>query len=219
MSSINQKYTFQYSQPDEYHFSHDSVFLAQFVFDWLLKNPDHKINQIADLCAGCGIIGMDLLFHLNQEQLQLPLQTDFVEVQHIYESHFEKNKIELKKHIHQKSELNFVNANYADLVVDENFKSKYDLIICNPPYFKTTQGKLSPSEFKNRCRFFIDSDFLNLMQFVKHSMTKTGRAFILLRSLKDHGENWDLPNILQSLGLRSENMGEIRGTDVVMVRK
>ena len=218
MSSVNQKYTFQYSQPEDYHFSHDSVFLAQFVFDWLQKNTDYKINQMADLCAGCGIIGMDLLLHLNQNKMSLPAQADFIEVQKVYESHFEKNKIELEKILNQKSEIHFISANYADLLVDSKFKSKYDLIFCNPPYFKTTQGKLSPSEFKNRCRFFIDSDFSNLLKFLKHSLSKNGVALLLLRSLADHNDDWGLDVLSDELDLAVQTVGHIRGTDVVLIR-
>jgi tRNA1Val (adenine37-N6)-methyltransferase len=213
-SSINQKYTFQYSQPEEYHFSHDSVFLAQFVFDWLKKNPNFKINNLADVCAGCGIIGMDLLFHLNENQCKLPAQTDFIEVQNVYESHFEKNKTELN----QKTELNFINANYADLAINEKYKSKYDLILCNPPYFKVGQGKLSPSQFKNRCRFYMDSDFLSLVKFIKHSIAESGMAFVLLRSLKDHGTDWGLDQLSNQFDLNFEIVGDVRGTDVLKIK-
>ncbi len=217
MSTINQKYTFQYSQPTEYHFSHDSVFLAQFVCDWFIKNTNTKINQMADVCAGCGIIGMDLLFHLNQHQIPMPKGIDFIEIQNIYESHFEKNKIELLNHINLMN-LNWVCENYANLNSNDNFKSKYDLIVCNPPYFKPNQGKLSPSEFKNRCRFFIDSDFVNLIKFIKHALTSNGCAFILLRSLADHNDDWGLDQLSEQFELTFEYVGDVRGTVVVLVR-
>ena len=216
-SSINHKYTFHYSQPTDYHFSHDSVFLAQFVFDWLQKNPNQEANQIADLCAGCGIIGMDLLFHLNENKIKLPSLTDFIELQNVYENYFKKNKIELEQILNQKTELNFINANYADLTTNENFKSKYNLIVCNPPYFKIGQGKLSPSEFKNRCRFYIDSDFMNLLKFIKYSLVQTGVAFILLRSLKDHGPDWNLNKLSHDLDLKFEIVGDVRGTAVLKI--
>ncbi len=218
-SSINHKYTFHYSQPEEYHFSHDSVFLAQFVFDWLQKNLNQETNQIADLCAGCGIIGMDLLFHLNENKINLPILTDFIEVQNIYESHFVKNKNELYKNINQKNmDLNFVNSNYEALANDNNFKSKYDLIVCNPPYFKVGQGKLSPSEFKNRCRFYIDSDFINLLKFIKHSLAGSGIAFVLLRSLKDHGLDWEMDQLAAELDLKFEIVGNVRGTEILKIK-
>jgi len=72
--------TFEYSQPDEYHFSHDSVFLARRVFEFLRdKNIDPK--TALDLCAGSGVIGLDLMFHLRSGGKQRPQVFDFLEVQ------------------------------------------------------------------------------------------------------------------------------------------
>lgn len=218
MSSINNKYTFNYSQPTEYHFSHDSVFLAQFVFEQIKNNPYHQINYMADLCSGCGVVGMDLLFHLSANQLPLPQRSDYIEVQDIYKTHFDLNAQILNKNVNKDISLEFVNKNYQDLVSDPSFKSKYDLIVCNPPYFKLGQGKLSPSEFKNRCRFYIDSDFSYLLKFIKHSLNINGQAYILLRSLIDHNLDYDLSQLSKEFNLKMNTVGDIRGTSVVLIK-
>ncbi len=215
MSTINHIYTFNYSQPAEYHFSHDSVFLAQFVFDWLKKNPQ-SIDSMADLCAGCGIIGMDLLIHLFKNSNQLPTQIDFIEVQNIYTEYFNNNKFQVSEIIGQATNLNLILQNYEQLLSVSAAQAKYDLIVCNPPYFKVGQGKLSPSEFKNRCRFFIDSDFLNLIKFVKYSLVSKGSALILVRSLLDHNDSSDFESIANYLELDATIVGNIRGTSVVL---
>jgi len=89
-SSINNYFTLNYSQPEEYHFSHDSIFLSRHVFE-IIKSQGLHYNRILDLCAGCGVIGIDLLFHINKEKLKLPLELDFIEIQNIYFPHFQKN--------------------------------------------------------------------------------------------------------------------------------
>jgi tRNA1(Val) A37 N6-methylase TrmN6 len=184
VSSLNPYYTFEYSQPEDYKFSHDSVFLARRVYDELKTNPS-QITKALDLCSGCGIVGLDLLFHLNT--VSDIRQFDFLEVQSIYKNHFLENKHRLMQiQPSQTVEMQFVNINYSEALHESKFQNKYDLIVCNPPYFTPTQGKLSDNEFKNRCRFFIDSDFKTLVEFIRYSLSDTGRCFLIFHDLKDH---------------------------------
>ncbi len=212
MTSLNPHFTFNYSQPEEYRFSHDSVFLARQVFEFL---PEDLSKMTAlDLCSGCGIVGLDFLYHCKQEQRAYPARFDFMEVQEVYRDHFEKN---LTAFAQQKPAVNFVNLNYEALLTPE-FSSRYDLILSNPPYFRTNQGKLSPSEFKNRCRFFIDSDFTNLIRGIDAALNPGGRAFVLLRDLQDHGWNL-LEEARKILSGRREikKVADIRGTPLVLI--
>lgn len=213
MSSINPHYTFHYSQPAEYRFSHDSVFLARRVFE-LLASEDLSQLRGLDLCSGCGIIGLDFLFHCDRE-LQKSLHSfDFIEVQDIYRNHFEKNCEQVGD---IKTHLRFKNINYAELT-QKNFENRYDLILCNPPYFQKGQGKLSPSAFKNRCRFFVDADFYSLINGIENSLNSSGRAFVLLRDLQDHGFSYfEEARKVLSRGLKIEKIGDIRGTDLVVI--
>ncbi len=209
MSSINDHYTFQYSQPSEYRFSHDSVFLARHVFE-RLKNLSLESYRILDLCAGCGVVGLDFLFHCENELGLLPTRCDFIEIQSEYLAHFSVNAQRFSRdHIH------FINSNYECLLSAEFFRL-YDLIICNPPYFQVTQGKLSPSEFKNRCRFYMDSDFATLLRGIENSLRPGGIAFVLMRDLSDHG----LDVLAEARGILSAGItlrvtGEVRGTTLI----
>ena len=212
MSTVNAHYTFQYSQPEDYRFSHDSVFLARWVFE-SLHSEDLKKFSCLDLCAGCGVIGLDFIFHLLTANKPTPKRFDFLEVQEIYQSHFQINQAKLPAHtieIHWRSE------NYQKFSSTEC----YDLILCNPPYFRLGQGKLSPSDFKNRCRFFIDSDYPELLQSFERNLNPQGRAYVLLRDLQDHG--W---NPLQEARTHFSDIfdiqvvTQIRGTDVVCFTK
>ncbi|MDG0816879.1 RsmD family RNA methyltransferase [Bdellovibrio svalbardensis] len=211
MSSINPYFTFNYSQPEEYRFSHDSVFLARQVFELMTPEEIQNIKGL-DLCSGCGIIGLDFIFHCQKEWGKTPRSFDFLEVQDVYRSHFVENVTRLGQ---VASSLQFVNQNYTALQNSEN-AGKYDLILCNPPYFFADKGTLSPSEFKNRCRFFIDSGFAELLLGISASLAENGKAYLLLRDLSEHG--WhsleEAKSILKGT-LHIELLGDIRGTHFV----
>jgi len=214
-------FTYQYSQPEEYRFSLDSVEMAWEVAQHLKERigedskekkqspSDYLKNQIRrwqvlDLCAGCGVIGFEINFHLPSLR-----HIDFVEVQEIYQDHFEANKAKVQN----EGEFKFHNLNYEDILKNPNFAQKYQLVLCNPPYFKIEQGKLSPSEFKNRCRFFIDSTFEKLIDSIEYSLAPAGEAYLLLRPLEEHG--FDLLDELRTRikgRLKCENLTMVRGT-------
>ncbi|MBC7465055.1 MAG: methyltransferase [Bdellovibrio sp.] len=219
MSSINLHFTFNYVQPDEYRFSHDSVFLAREVFK-KIKKFHLPYTQILDLCSGCGIVGLDLLFHLNSNGMQLPKKTDFLEIQNIYKPFFDKNVETFNGITKQSVSAQFLNINYEMLAQPESiYASSYDLIISNPPYFRKDQGVLSKSEFKNRCRFFIDSDFKNLIAAFKVSLSESGNAFILLKSLTEHGIDIEKEFADLDTGLKLINLGLIRDTGFYQIKK
>ncbi len=225
MSSVNSYFTFNYSQPSEYRFSHDSVFLAREIFEELKNKNEFKNSlQILDLCSGCGVIGLDFVFHILKEQTSdlntlVSLEVDFLEIQDVYRPHFEKNVESLGSLFSlSKTKLSFLNTNYENLQT-AYFAKKYDLILSNPPYFMPGQGKMSPSEFKNRCRFFLDSDLKNLIQGIENSLAKNGKAYLLLRDLSAHG----FDQMAEAKKYLSPNrtiteFSVIRGTPVVLIQ-
>ena len=189
MTSINPHYTFHYSQPEDYRFSHDSVFMARRVFEDLHERSV-QVKKALDLCAGCGIIGLDLLFHTYKAQANTVESFDFIEVQDEYASHFSNNCASLKTELNDfTTSLNFLNLNYETALENPSLKETYDLIVCNPPYFLPSQGKLSDNQFKNRCRFFIDSNLKSLVQFIEYSLAPKASAYLIFHDLKDHKIN------------------------------
>ena len=210
----NSHYTYDYFQPPEYHFSLDSVFLAQKVAE--LIEDEGKANQsVLDLCSGCGIIGLELSI-LSQEILKV----DFLEIQEIYRSYFEKNvEMIFPESSHLWDKYRFLNFNYDKLLVP-TFENNYDLIVCNPPYFFKGEGMLSPSEFKNRCRFFIDSNFETLIKACVHVLKIKGKAYLLVRSGVHHGRKPidEINSILERSGM-AKIIDNIRGTDIIEIRK
>jgi tRNA1Val (adenine37-N6)-methyltransferase len=211
----NSLYTFEYVQPEDYRFSLDSVFLSQKVAKIIEQDPDLGSYKVLDLCAGCGVVGLELIFHLSVIK-----QVDFLEVQEVYLPYFLQNITQVKD---KSAELNFLSHNYADLLkspLKEKFENSYDIIVSNPPYFFTGEGLMSPNEFKNRCRFFIDSDFKKLIDATTMALKPNGRAYLLVRSGTHHGRN--LFNEIKKIGqgLSSvEIIDEVRGTNIIELIK
>lgn len=215
MSSVNAHYTFHYSQPEDYKFSHDSVFFARAVHEIRLARP-RSASRILDICAGCGIVGLDYIFHESRSGRGIPQVADFLEIQEPYLPHFLRNRDHVEG-LGEKAQFHV--ANYSVLLGPE-WAGRYDLILCNPPYFRVSQGARSPSEFKNRCRFYIDSDFKTLLLGIVNSLEDDGEGYLLLRDLSDHGV--DLEAEARSvLGARAvlERIGDIRGTGLARLSR
>ena len=104
--------------------------------------------------------------------------------------------------------------------MSEHYKEKYDIILSNPPYFFLGEGLLSPNEFKNRCRFFIDSDLQTLIRATIHALKPQGRAFLLVRPGSHHGRNIHEEIEKLSAGLaKVQIFNEIRGTNIICLTK
>jgi tRNA1Val (adenine37-N6)-methyltransferase len=209
----NDIYTYDYFQPEDYRFSLDSIFLAQKVAKLIERQTDLEDWKILDLCAGCGIIGLELSLH--QPKIK---SIDFLEIQNLYRDYFNQN-VRMIKQVDQHEQFRFLNINYSALL-DSQWENSFDLILSNPPYFFKGEGLLSPNEFKNRCRFFLDSDFQTLIEACLHSL-KPGRcAYLLIRKGNAHGRNPE-EEIKQLLADRAhgEVIDSIRGTDVFEIRK
>lgn len=210
-SSINTRPTFQYSQPEAYRFSHDSVFLSQQVWE-LTRDRMAEGFTLLDLCAGCGIVGLDFLFH-GRDSVH-PSRCDFVEVQAEYKPHFEENARRLGSRI----PLHFHNQCYSELLSAEG--GQFDLVLCNPPFFRVGQGRLPESDFKRRCRFFIDSDFSTLLKAIAHVLKDSGEAYVLLRESTDHGEDvfGEAERVLMGHATIA-TVGDVRGTALARIRR
>ena len=105
-------------------FSLDSVILANFVS---IRLTD---KNIVDLCSGNAPIPMLLSFRTKANILGVELQKDIYDLG--YESII-SNKMD--------KQISFVNCDIKDLL-DVGYEGKYDVVTCNPPYFKYKEGSL-----------------------------------------------------------------------------
>lgn len=112
-----------YQDTELYRFTSDSVLLTRFV-------SAKKNETVADLCAGCGIVGIHF-YALNKSKTA---SVDFFELQSgLYEAcvkSVEENELENVLFPH--------NVRVQDISSEHN--GRYTLVLCNPPYAKVGSG-------------------------------------------------------------------------------
>lgn len=205
-------FTYHYKQPDEYRFSLDSIHLAAFVAKQLQSHHNLASMRTLDLCAGCGVIGLQMSWFLNELR-----HLDFVDVQDIYTPYFHQNVATVNR---PELQCRWHLLNY-DALLEKKWEAKYDLIVSNPPYFQPGHGVLSPSKFKNHCRFFLDSSFENYILALANTLAYQGKAYFLLRPLPQHGYDLlsDIHTLLRETTISIHKIASIRGSDVILLEK
>lgn len=165
-----------YSQPKEYHFSRNSIELAEFV----CENYNQLPLNILDLCSGCGVIAIEYYLRSNSTA-----RFSFIELQSdVFKKHLEEN---IRKSSIDVNEIHFVDFRKLKST------SKFDLILCNPPYFKAEKSRLSDNKIKNLCTHFNGNFFDELLTFTSKRLNEQGKAYILCRSdflEKDFFSKW-----------------------------
>jgi tRNA1Val (adenine37-N6)-methyltransferase len=148
----------KYSQPSFYHFSEDSIILAKVVAD----NIDINDKKVLDLCAGCGVVGLEL-----QECSSHKLDLHFLEKQSAFRPYLEDNAGE-----------------DAEIFIGElqDYAHKdFDVIVCNPPYFFAGTGRESPNREKQSCRTIVREEFLYILKFIKEVSGQMTKVFFIAR--------------------------------------
>lgn len=207
------QFTYTYSQPEGYRFCQDSVLFPKFVAGEIGGRISSQ-SRILDVCAGCGVIGFELRYHLPQIT-----QLDFLEVQDEFEEHFFSN---LKMAVNtgpEREGFRFIQANFARLSSPE-FSGRYDFIAGNPPYFAEGEGKLSNKLLNDRCRFFLDDSFESLIHGVVNALKPGGEAYLLCKSGEVHGRN-NLREVRRYCGVNAsaDFVAAIRTTQVLRLIK
>jgi tRNA1Val (adenine37-N6)-methyltransferase len=219
-----------YSQPPEAPFSHDSIELADRASS-LCTRELRRANSVSDnlfaldLCAGCGVVGLEFERRLRkkmQNQKRVVSWT-FLEVQEVYRSHFEQNLHGFLAGLspEERGDFNakFLLANYRDVPLDSSLKSKFSLILSNPPYFEEAQGRLPPNPVKARSRFFLDANFDDFIRALNWCLHPRGQAIFLIRDLEAH--RVDRLSRLERASSEHrffwESLEPIRGTGLVRV--
>ena len=164
-----------YSQPDFYRFNQDSLLLVK----WIIQNLS-QAHSILDLGAGSGIIGMELARALKPQKLTL------VEVQSEYETHLTQNA---SNFVPRETQTSILMKSFADFSSEE----KFDLIVCNPPYYLPGRGEISPDPARAIARSFILDSWEILLKKVSQVMDPHGKCFFVLkkdewlyRHIQDH---------------------------------
>ncbi len=151
-----------YSQPDFYRFNQDSITLSKFVS----KFEKNKIDTLADLCCGCGIVSMEV------SQMIDVASIDYFEIQKDYLLHILRN---IKSFSNAKKN----NVYISDLIKLSPFKS-YEVITMNPPYFKINQSRPPRDQRRMRARMYKDNELAALIIWGLNSMSLSSRFYFCL---------------------------------------
>ena len=111
-----------YQNDDSFKFSIDSVLLAEFI------NINYRAKNIIDLCTGNAPIPMILSTKFDRNIYGIELQKDIYELG--------KKSVDLNNI----NNINLINADVKDIV--NKFDFKFDIITCNPPYFKVDNNSI-----------------------------------------------------------------------------
>ncbi|KHD45189.1 tRNA1(Val) (adenine(37)-N6)-methyltransferase [Streptococcus hongkongensis] len=148
---------------DVFSYSIDSVLLSRFP-----KLPSKGL--IVDLCSGNGAVGLFASTRTNASILEVELQERLAEMA--------QRSIQLNKLDHQ---VKMVNDDLKNLL-DYAPRSGVDLILCNPPYFKTNEtSKKNASEYYLLARHEIATNLEEICQISRHALKSNGRLAMVHR--------------------------------------
>ncbi len=162
------KTSLQYSQPDFYHFSEDSVDLAGYVNKWLIGNNKKNLT-CADICCGCGIVGMEML-----KESHSISKIDFYDFEKQFHYFWKENRDKFLLKC-KKEQASFILKDFKEI------NGEYDLIVSNPPYFVDEHSRRPSNINRQNCRMMALQDFTTFYKQVESLLSKDGHAFILSR--------------------------------------
>jgi tRNA1Val (adenine37-N6)-methyltransferase len=152
-----------YSQPDFYHFTEDSLELVEFA-SHILKDVEGPQSAV-DLGAGCGVIGIEAL-------LKIPSlnKMTFLEVQEPFIFHIKENL----------RQANIKSASVIHKAISE-LEGQFDLIFSNPPYFSPGMGRRSDQKERQVCRTFEVDGWRVFFEKISEILIADGLVFLCVR--------------------------------------
>ena len=152
--------TFIYQNSDYFKFSIDSILLAEFV-------KAKKNQKILDMC--CGNAPIPLILSTKDGSLQI----DAVEIQ--------KEVYELAKKSIEEDGFRNINLYNCDIKYFYSTK-KYDIVICNPPFFKIEEKSvLNDNIIKRIARHEVAITLKEVVEIAKKNLTDNGKFYIVNR--------------------------------------
>ncbi len=150
-----------YHQPEFYRFSEDSLKLVHFV-----KANVDSVQNILDVCAGCGVIGMELAAFYQSQLTLVEAQKDFL-------PSLEQNAAQF---------LRMKPGIFIGQLSAFTSKEKFDLIVCNPPYYLPAHGQKSTDARRDTARRFTQDGWGELLKLIQISLSDAGQAFLVIKN-------------------------------------
>ena len=154
-----------FQDTDCFSFSLDSIMLANFVTIRL------KDKKIVDLGCGNGVIPLIMSLRCDKKIIGVELQSKLADMA--------KRSVDYNG---LSDVIEIVNCNMKDYVSDETFES-FDLITCNPPYFKVNdKNYFNDNIEKVIARHEVEITLSELMVIVKKLLKNNGNFAIVHRT-------------------------------------
>lgn len=158
-----------YQNPEMFSFSLDSVLLPNFV------TINKNIKNILDIGTGNAPIPLILSTKTNANITAVEIQKD---VYALAQKTVKINNLE--------NQINLINADIKQIyqTMEPNY---YDVITCNPPYFKVTENSnLNKNDYKTIARHEVELNLDNLCQIVKRLLKNDGIFALVHRPERLH---------------------------------
>lgn len=151
-----------YQDPNAFKFSIDSVLLAEFV------NVNYRCKRIIDLCTGNAPIPMILSTKFKKDIYGVEIQK---EIYNLAKSSIEYNQI---------NNIHLLNEDVNELV--DKFDFKFDIITCNPPYFKVNNNsKINDYNAKAIARHELFITLEDIMKISSKIINDSGSLYLVHR--------------------------------------
>jgi len=151
-----------YQEEDWFRFSLESILLPNFLTNNL------KDKNIIDLCTGNAPIPMILSTKFNKDIYGVELQK---EIYDLAKRSIEYNKIK---------NINLINEDVKN--IEHNFNFKFDIITCNPPYFKiNSNSKVNDYNIKAIARHEIFVNLEDIMRISSKIINDSGSLYLVHR--------------------------------------
>ena len=174
-----------YISSEFYSETSDSIELARFA----TSEVQFPISNILDLCAGNGVVGIEFVLSKGYDPEIAP-KIEFLEFQRCYSEIITAN---IKKFI-PGYDCNIHIADYRKIIGDIDVLGKQDVILCNPPYFDPSEGRLPPNHKKALAKFEIKSSLGELLAFLKQYLRHTPRSCAFITYPRNR---WELRSAIE----------------------
>lgn len=150
-----------YQDTEAFNFSIDSMLLADFV------SITKKVNRICDLCSGNAPIPLYLSLRCKANIVGVEVQKESYDlaIKSIKENNLE-NQIEMK---------------LANLIDVHKELGKFDIVTCNPPFFKIGDNQINPNDRKAIARHEILATLDDIINEASQLLNSKGKLAMVHR--------------------------------------
>ncbi len=152
-----------YQDTDYFNFSIDSMLLASF------PQMTKRINKVCDLCSGNAPVPLYLSLRFNGEIIGVEIQKHSYDLANLS---IKENKLE--------NRIKMINANLVG-INKEIGTHTFDLVTCNPPFFKVGSHNINPLDSKAIARHEIMATLDDIVNEASQLLNNCGHFVMVHR--------------------------------------